>query len=159
VLVAAADVDGAGPAEIITGTGVGGGPRVIAFDARTLAPVADFFAFEDTFRGGVTVAGGDLTGDGRAELIAGTGPGGGPRVVAFDAADRTAAADFFAFEGAFRGGVQVAALDRDGDGVADVVTGAGPGVANRVRAFAADGSADLDLNPFTNTFDGGVFVG
>ena len=47
----------------------------------------DFFAFEQTLRNGVFVAAGDLDGDGFAEVIAGGGPGGGPRVLALSGTD------------------------------------------------------------------------
>ena len=40
----------------------------------------DFFAYEDTFRGGVLVATADVDGDGIDEIVSGTGVGGGPRV-------------------------------------------------------------------------------
>jgi hypothetical protein len=169
VLVAAADVTGDGKAEVITGTGVGGGPRVQAFEVAEVRPqvtdppraVFNFFAFESTFRGGVIVGGGDLTGDGFAEVVAGTGPGGGPRVIAVDGKSNgaTVIADFFAFDAAVRGGVQVATVDRDADGDADVITGTGPGIPNRVLIYAAGGTVETDLRPFDAPFAGGVFVG
>jgi len=159
------------PAAIVTGTGVGGGPRVEVFDAQTLTPVANFFAFEPSFRGGVTVAAG-YAAAATPEIVAGTGPGGGPRVVTFTRSATftgpgtvtgqetySPAADFFAFDQSFRGGVQVAAADLSGTGVSDVVTGAGPGVPNEVRVYAADGTQLTDLHPFDATFTGGVFVG
>ena len=150
------------PAAIVTGTGVGGGPRIQMFDARTLAPLANFFAFEPSFRGGVQVAAGDVNGDGAADIIAGTGPGGGPRVVGFDGSPNGSlgrVADFFAFDQSFRGGVQVATVDRDGNGTSDIVAGTGPGIANRVQVYAANGTVVEDLQPFDATFTGGVFVG
>lgn len=65
-----------GGAEIITGAGPGGGPHVRVFDSQ-LKVTHDFDAFDPGFQGGVRVAVGDVTGDGVAELIVGTGPGGG----------------------------------------------------------------------------------
>jgi hypothetical protein len=165
VLVAAADTTGDGKAEVITGTGVGGGPRVQVFEGlpRVGSPVpvvlANFFAYEDAFRGGVLVAGGDVNRSGRADIITGTGPGGGPRVLVFDAKTNDLLANFFAFEPTFTGGVRVASIDRDGDGAFDIITGTGPGIANRVLIYAAGGLIVSDLRPFEMPFTGGVFVG
>jgi len=74
VTVAAGDLDNDGRAEIITGAARNGGPHVKAFNAAG-SEVASFFAFPAAFGNGVRVAARDLTGDGRAELLVGTGPG------------------------------------------------------------------------------------
>jgi hypothetical protein len=86
VSVAAADLNGDGAADIVVGAGVGGGPRVRAFDGRSATLLQDFYAYDSSFRGGVSVALGDVNGDGRPEVITGAGPGGGSQVRVFDAA-------------------------------------------------------------------------
>ena len=97
----------------------------------------DFFAFESTFRGGVNVAAGDVNGDGFADLILAPGDGGGPRVKVVSGKDGTVLADFFALaDQNFRGGVNVAAGDVDGDGLADVVVTAANGGGPRVAGFS-----------------------
>lgn len=143
VLVGAGDTDGDGRAEIITGTGVGGGPRVQVIDALSLEPLANFFAYEDSFRGGVLINTADLDGDRKAEVLTGTGPGGGPVVTAFDSASLQSQARFLAADGTFRGGVQVAGNDTNGDTFAEFVTGTGPGGPATVRVFTPDGSKVL----------------
>jgi len=72
VWVAIGDVDGDGVNDIITGAGVGGGPRVRAFSLDG-TEVANFFTTDSALRLGVTVAVGDLDGDGQVEVITGTG--------------------------------------------------------------------------------------
>jgi hypothetical protein len=84
VFVAAADLTGDGRAEVVVGAGAGGGPHVRVFSVATGAEVFGFFAFDVGFTGGVSVAAGDVTGDSRADVIVGAGPGGGPHVKAFD---------------------------------------------------------------------------
>ncbi len=140
VVVAAGDVTGDGKAELVTGTGVGGGARVRVVDLTTGAVVADFLAYEEAFRGGVLVAAGDLDGDGKDEVVTGTGAGGGPRVRAFNAATGEQLVEFLAYESTFRGGVVVAAGDTDGDGRDEIVTGTGPGGGSAVSVFRADGA-------------------
>jgi uncharacterized repeat protein (TIGR01451 family) len=112
VYVAAGDVNGDGYADIVTGAGAGGGPHVKVFDGVTNAllpgPLGSFFGYDPAFSGGVRVAAGDVDGDGRAEVITGAGPGGGPHVRVWDGATGEATASFFAFDASFGGGVFVA---------------------------------------------------
>jgi len=142
---ATGDVTGDGTDDLIVGAGEGGGPRITVYDGITGEVVANFFAYESTFRGGVYVTAADLDGDGRAEVIAGAGNGGGPRVRVLSGAGlsntaQIALADFFAYEDTFRGGVQVGFGDLDGDGRPEVLTGAGPGGGPVVKAFDRTGA-------------------
>jgi hypothetical protein len=143
VTVAAADLDGDGRAEVIVGADDTGGPRIRVYRFRNgvLEPVADFFAFEEHFRGGVRLAAADVNRDGVPDVIAGAGPRGGPRVAVFDGAALAAGRavrignDFFAYELWFDGGVYVAAADVNGDGYAEIILGAGARGGPRVVAF------------------------
>ena len=111
--------------------------------------------FEATQRGGVFVAAGDVTGDGKADLVFGGGPGGGPRVRIVDAAK------LFMFSGSAlenvnlddpanltqrprgeqllrrrpeqpgRGAARL--RDVDGDGIADSSPASGDGEESRLR--------------------------
>jgi hypothetical protein len=168
---AVGDVNGDGFGDLIVAAGFGGGPRVAGFDGRSLAAGAvvnlfpDFFAFELGLRNGVYVAAGDLDGDGYAEVIAGGGPGGGPRVCALNGRTLAAGggpvpeADFFAGDVNNRGGVRVAVKDLNGDGRADLVTGAGAGAGSRVTAYASGSPPELYSFDAFPGFGGGVFVG
>ncbi len=132
VTIAVGDADGDGRNDIAVGAGPGGGPRVRVFQAVDFGLVRDFFAYEPSFGGGVTVAVGD------AGLVVGTRSGGGPIVKVFDAAGTPVAA-FVAYDPAFRGGVNVAA----GDGTGTIVTGPGPGAAPHVRVIDAKTGVDV----------------
>ena len=137
VNVAVADVNGDGFGDIIAAASKGGGPRVRVLSGLDRSVLYDFFAFEPTFTGGVTVAGADFTGDGNADLVVGS-ESQTDRVRVLRMPDRAVLTAFNAY-GGFNGGVNVAAGDLTGDGVADVITGAGPGGAPHVKAFSGVG--------------------
>jgi hypothetical protein len=159
VHVAAGNVDGAAGDELITGAGPGGLPHVKVFRSDG-SVLGSFGAYDLRFRGGVFVAAGDVDADGRAEIVTGAGPGGTPHVEVFNGSDSTVRSSFLAYGVGFTGGVRVGLEDRDGDGRADVVTGAGPGAFPHVRVFNALAQEALDqFYAFDAQFRGGVFVG
>ena len=94
---------------------------------------------------GVNVAAGDVDGDGIAEIIAGAGPNPLQKaVVAVYKGDGTfTGTRFEAYpSNDYRFGVNVAARDLDGDGIAEIITGPGPSPFNDswVRVFKGDGT-------------------
>jgi hypothetical protein len=117
VFVAAGDMTFDGSADIITGAGPGGEPLVRMFDGGTFRHPPhlqrvlighNFLAYPAGFSGGVRVGTSDLNGDGRADIITGAGPGGGPHVRVLDGLSLNDLESFFAFEEHFSGGVFVA---------------------------------------------------
>jgi len=140
------------------GAGAGGGPQgnVYNFDGSLQR---SFFAYDPGFRGGVSVATGDVTGDGVWDIVTGAGPGGGPHVKVFDGVTNALLYSFQAYDPAFRGGVTVAAADINSDGLDDIITGAGPGGGPHVKAFSGkDGSLLTSFFAYATSFTGGVNV-
>ena len=101
----------------------------------------------------------DVTGDKRADVIVGSGPGMPAQVKVYNGATRKLVAAFSPFAPSFHGGVTVAAVDVNADRKADVVAGSGAGTPATVEVFDAVTHLLLDsFSPFTPTFRDGVFV-
>ena len=174
------DLNADGKGDLIVAAGFGGGPRVAAFNGALLTPIGgpklfgDFFAFEPTLRNGIFVASGDVNGDGFADVVAGGGPSGGPRVYILDGKSLVLngsdtlvpLGNFFSGDSSTRGGIRVAVKNLDNDAKADVVTGSGRNIGSRVTAYLGANITPLGGTPTaTLSFDafpgftGGVFVG
>ena len=65
-------------------------------------------AYNKNFRGGISIATGDINNDGKAEIITGAGPGGGPHIRIFSSKGKIINA-FFAYKQDFIKGVNVIA--------------------------------------------------
>lgn len=157
VSMATCDIDGNGKDEIIVGPGPGGGPHVQIIWPYSFQ-VKGFLAYDETFRKGITVACGDLNGDGTIEIVTGSGSGGGPQVRIFDLNGVSKfTPGFFAYAQNFRGGVNVAVGDVNGDGRDEIITAPGASGGPHVRVFNFKGEfTGLDFYPFRAGDRGGV---
>jgi fibronectin-binding autotransporter adhesin len=127
------DLDGDGRFELVVAVASGAPPLVFIYSSLgTLQSV--FYAYAPTFNGGVTLALGDLNGDGKDEIITGTGRGSS-HVRIFDGTTLGEVASFFAFDAGMQAGVNLAAGDLDGDGKDELLTVAGAGMAPHVKVF------------------------
>lgn len=158
VSVATGDVDGDGKADIITAPS-SGGPHVKVFSGATYAEIQNFMAYAPNYFGGVTVAAGDVDGDGKAEVI--TGPMTGSTtdnkvsVSRISAAGVTQVTSFVVPDAL--AGVNLAVGDLDGDNKAEIVVGPTNNVNSKVRVFrGTDGVEIGSYNAFDTTFVGGI---
>ncbi|MBT5808709.1 S8 family serine peptidase [Candidatus Uhrbacteria bacterium] len=110
----------------------------------------DFMAYHPGFTGGVRLVMADVDGDGVEEIITGAGPGGGPQVRIFDL-DGNALGQFFAFDEGGRTGIQLAAGDTNGDGVAEIFVVEDEGGTGQVRIFNRAGHLKGSFFPFDRT--------
>jgi hypothetical protein len=115
----------------------------------------DFYPYGNLYRKGINVAVGDLNGDGQAEIITGAGPGGGPHIRIFDSHGKVIG-QFFAYDKNFRGGVNVAVGDLNGDGQAEIITGAGPGGGPHIRIFDAENREISGFFAFSSEYRSGI---
>jgi hypothetical protein len=167
IFVAAGDVNGDGFKDVIVSPDAGGGPHVRVVSGANGSVLLNLFAYDVGFFGGVRVAAADFDRDGDYEIITAAGFGGGPHVKVFDSAGNpfTSASlpgfvnNFFAYPAGFFGGVFVAAGDVNGDGVPDIITGAGVGGGPHVKVFSGvDGALITQFFAYEPTFSGGVQV-
>jgi hypothetical protein len=159
VTVGAGDVNHDGRADIITAPASGSPANVKVFSGTDGSLLRSFFAYDVAFTGGAFVAAGDVNGDGFADIVTGTGSGGGPDVRVYSGADGSLLRAFFAYSPSFTGGVRVAAADVNGDGKAEIITAPGSGSTPNVEIFDGNTNALLGLfNAYSPSFTGGVFV-
>jgi cyclophilin family peptidyl-prolyl cis-trans isomerase len=78
------DILGKGYDQILVGAGDTGGPRVTVYDAVQNKPVFNYFAYDPTLRGGVTVDVAGLRAGGQVQIVTGAGVGGGPVVAVWN---------------------------------------------------------------------------
>jgi hypothetical protein len=136
VRTTAADFNGDGVADLVAGTGPGRSTSLRIFDGKTQAELFTMDPFEASFKGGIYVATGDLTGDGTPDFAISPDEGGGPRVRVFDGKTFTQIADFFGIDDPnFRGGARAALSDLSGDGKADLLVAAGFGGGPRLALY------------------------
>jgi len=151
VRVGLADLEGDNRPEMVTTPGPGRAPEVEIWSQQWVngqdrgTRLAHFLAFDEAFQGGVTVATGDVNGDRRAEIVAGSGPGRPSEVRVFDGDGKL----LYAFSpfGAYDGGVSVAVGDVDANGRAEIAVGTLTAPA-RIRVFNGSTQQGPTIVPF-----------
>lgn len=122
VNVGIGDLNGDKRQEIVVAAGYGGGPHVRVLNNECTVINPGFFAYEEHLRIGVNMAVGDVDGDGKAEIITGAGPGGGPHIRIFNRKGKLINPGFFAYSTDDRSGVLVGTADIDKDGILEIIT-------------------------------------
>ena len=131
-------------------------PLVKVFSVPEKRILAEFLAFEPTWRGGLWVAS-----DRGLHILCGMGAGGPPSVRVFKpTVQPQPAAEWVAFPPLYRGGVRVAYADVDGDGLSDFICAPGGGLRDcPVRVFSGKNVREIATLPAIPGFEGGAFVG
>ena len=135
--------------------------------AGTAIDGGGLFAFNHPNLKGVSVATGDVNGDGKQDLVVGDGgntdtnnitASGDVRVISPTGAEVTHLAPYGA---GWHGAVNVAVSDLDGDGKDEVITGPGPGGGPNVKVFKWNGTTLAEIASwmaYDVAFHGGVYV-
>ncbi len=126
---------------VVVPGGGGKATTVRVLDANGDRLIAAVTPFPD-YEGIVSVAMGDLDGDGVLDLVVGAGRDHAPNVVAYagkapagKAAYSTELARFSAFGADARGGVSVAAAQIDGATSDNIIVGSGAGMASEIKVY------------------------
>lgn len=119
--------------------------------------ILSFSPFHHGFKGKISIAAADLNGNGQKEIIVGAGPGGGPQVRVYNL-QGDCVSTFFAYDKNFRGGIDVAVGDTNGNGKYEIITGAGSGGGPHIRIFDYRGRELSTFFAYDKNFRGGVNV-
>ncbi|HVE95289.1 MAG TPA: VCBS repeat-containing protein [Acidimicrobiales bacterium] len=144
---------------VLTGPERDGSPHVRTFRPNG-APGGVEISAAGTSVSGATVAVGDITGDGVAEIVTGSGEGTSSALQVWSRDGKTMIAQTAPF-GAFQGGVNVATAAIDGAAGHEIIVGAGPGGGPHVRILKLSGATFSEVSGFfayDQGFRGGVFV-
>ena len=109
---------------LLVGKGTGTASGVYVFDYY-FNQVYGFQPFESSFFGGVSVAGGDVDGDGWDEIIVGAGPGKKPVIRIFDEQGQMLYGEITAYNSLGYPGIEVLSSDVDFDGSDDIIAMSG----------------------------------
>jgi len=142
--------------KIVVGSGLGGGPQVRIFTPGGKLE-GSFFAYDKKLRGGVNVALADLNGNGQEEIVTGPGIGEEPRIKIFSLSGQLKTS-FLAYDAKFRGGVNVAAGDLNGDGISEIVTSPVSAGGPQVRVFSPSGRVIASFFAYDKNYHGGIKV-
>jgi FG-GAP-like repeat/FG-GAP repeat len=154
--VALADVDHDGNVDILTAPASGPRPTISVFDRHGNLR-RSYDAFDPVLRNGVSLATGDVNGDGFADLVVAPENGAASTVRVLDGRDGTVVASFDAFPTGSWAGVHLAAGNVAGDGTAEIVAGASYG-GPEVKSFDGTGHLIGSFFAFDASRDGGVWV-
>ena len=162
--VAVGDLGKDKKAEIVVGSGPGEEPWVYVFKSNGELK-RKFLAYDTSMKAGVNVAIGNVRGKKkgkkkRNEIITAPMIDGGPQVRVFNnKGEALYNGSFFVFPEDFKGGVNIAACDTNGNGRTEIIASAGPGGETHARTYDSRGNyLGLEYRPFDDKNKGGATV-
>lgn len=155
--VASGNIDKNKKDEIIVGAGAGGGPMVRIFDGEGNWKNEQWYAFDQSFKGGVTVATGNLNKNKKAEIIVGQASQGQAWVKVYSGRkNRNIISEFKAYPDNFEGGVTVSTGKVKKKKKRRIITGPGSEWGPEVKVFTKKGKQKKDFAVEDTDFRGKV---
>ncbi len=142
--------------EIITGPGIGGGPHVRVFNQNGQI-VSQFFAFNKDVPGGLTVASGDLTGDGVDEIVTSIKDQSVPVIRVFNLRGDQYGSLYINDRNP-QMGVYLSVRDLTGDTKDEIIVGAAKGALPLIDMYTLDGVKLDSVSAHHSDYRGGVRV-
>jgi len=130
------------------------------YDLKTKTFTSDFIVSSE-INTGYNLAGGDLNGDGLAEIVLAPIAKQTGKIKVYSSKGELLS-EFYPYHEGFSGGVSVAVADLDGDAKMEIITGAGPGGGPHVRVFDIKGNPVVMGGFFAfdeNNYRAGIEVG
>lgn len=91
--------------------------------------------YDNRWRGNVSMAVGDVDDDGVSEIVLAAGPGGGPHIRIIGRDGKLRGPGFFAYVKKRRTGAAITLVDRDGNGIKEILVSSGRGEMREVKVF------------------------
>ncbi len=150
------DLDGDGVVEIIAGGGNGyqGLLKIIDFSGKSINAWLPFGA---SFKGGLSIAVGDLDNDGKKEIVVSPKGDSRPLVKIYSFNGRLQK-EFLAYNNDFSGGVNVAVGDVNGDKMSEIVTAPSSKLMPKIKVFNKEGKELTNFLAYATKFTGGVNI-
>ena len=156
VNVAVGDIGNNGVDEIVVAAQSGEDSNIKIF-SQTGELVREFYAFNQFYKGGLSLAMGDVNGDGFDDIVVGAGKDNQSFVKIFNYNIKLIS-QFIAYDPGYMKGINVAAGDINGDGKDEIITGTKEGATPHVRIFNDEGRVQLQFFAYNQKFFGGVNV-
>lgn len=124
--IAVGDVNGDGFGDIIAApASIGYAPHVIAMSGKNFTTTLfSQYAYSVQFLGGVSVASGEVNGDGAKDIITAPMAGAPPHIVSFNAITGKVLQSYYAYDPRYMGGTSIATADLNNDGFTEIITAA-----------------------------------
>jgi uncharacterized protein YvpB len=133
-------------------------PYVKVYNSSNFEEQYKFLTYDNNFKGGVNIALGDVDGDGKKEIITGAGPGALSHVKIFEENGIYSGYSFFPFHQNYRGGVNVASGDIDGDNIDELIFGQASLGEARIKVYKLNGEILADFLAYNTSAEFGVNV-